>query len=113
MTERRADLSASPTAGPWTARHRHVKATATDDEMAGLGWEIDGPPEASLRGQFARAADAHLIAAAPCLLKVIDHPLLREALGFLEDAGSDEAWGFARQWMELRDAALAKARGES
>jgi hypothetical protein len=33
--------------------------------MGGLGWEIEGPPDATLRGQFARAADAHLIAAAP------------------------------------------------
>ena len=71
--------------GPWKAVHRHVHGGPHDDEMAGLGWDIGGPPEPMLRGQFARAADARLMAAAPdlyqALLQVkslvdgpVDHP---------------------------------------
>jgi predicted metal-dependent phosphoesterase TrpH len=56
---------AAATPGPWEASHRHVHGTASDDEMAGLGWEIVGPPEPMNRGQFRRAADAALIANAP------------------------------------------------
>lgn len=56
------------TPGPWRAEHRHSGAGATDDETGGLGWDIVGPPEPSMRGQFARAADARLVAAAPELL---------------------------------------------
>ena len=52
------------TPGPWKARHRHAYATPTSDAIGGLGWEIEGPPE-PMRGQFALAADAHLVAAAP------------------------------------------------
>ena len=44
----------------------------TMDEMSGLGWEIDGPPEPMLRGQFAKAADAHLIAASPEMLAALE-----------------------------------------
>lgn len=67
-----------PTPRPWTARHRHVDAQNHDDEIGGLGWEIEGPPEATLRGQFQRAADAHAVAANPdmldALLHMRDHP---------------------------------------
>lgn len=67
---------AKHTPGKWKAVHRHSDGKATDDEMAGLGWDIEGPPEASNRGQFERAADAHLVAAAPdmyaALLSVIE-----------------------------------------
>jgi hypothetical protein len=50
------------TPGPWQARHRHAEMTAEDDESCGLGLEIDGPPEAWNRGQFARGSDAQFIA---------------------------------------------------
>ena len=57
------------TPGPWTAEPRHVHNDGTQDESAGLGWDVEGPPEPMLRGQFARAADAKLVAAAPDLLE--------------------------------------------
>lgn len=53
------------TPGPWRAKHRCVGCTDADDESCGLGLEIEGPPEASMRGQFALGADARFIAAAP------------------------------------------------
>ena len=49
---------------PWSVTHRHASCTVNDDEQCGLGLEIEGPPEASMRGQFALAADASLIVAA-------------------------------------------------
>ena len=57
----RADAA---TPGPWRASHRNVGCTPDMDEVAGLGLEIEGPPEAWNRGQFARGADAVFIAAA-------------------------------------------------
>ena len=58
------------TPGPWKARARCVTNDGTQDEMAGLGWNIEGPPEPS-RGQFSKAADAYLVAAAPDLLAAL------------------------------------------
>jgi hypothetical protein len=58
-------LIESATPGPWLASHRHFQATIYDDEMDGLGLEIEGPDTPQLRGQFRRSADARLIAAAP------------------------------------------------
>jgi hypothetical protein len=46
------------TDGPWTISHRHVNRRPCDDEDAGLGLEVEGPPE-PMRGMFARSADAH------------------------------------------------------
>jgi hypothetical protein len=62
------------TPGPWIAKHRHSEAKATDDEIYGLGWYIEGPPE-PMRGQFAKAADARLIAAAPQMLAALEAAL--------------------------------------
>jgi hypothetical protein len=77
--EQRAEIRAraeAATPGPWLASHRCVDRTPDDDESCGLGLEIDGPPEAYLRGQFARSADAQFIAAArtdiPALLDTIE-----------------------------------------
>lgn len=59
------------------------------------------------------SANARLIASAPDLLEVLDHPLLRKLLGAIEDSGtpeSDKLWGMAMQWLDLRDAAISKAR---
>lgn len=53
------------TPGPWTVTHRHAGRSPAEDECCGLGLDIEGPPEAMNRGQFARAADARLIAASP------------------------------------------------
>lgn len=73
------DRVTAATPGPWTALHRHVGLTADDDETAGLGLEIEGPPEAWNRGQFARGADATFIAHArqdvPALLAAIERVL--------------------------------------
>lgn len=61
----RALLSAR-TPGDWTVEHRDVRGSETDDESdAGLGLEIDGPERPMLRGDFARSADARLMAYAP------------------------------------------------
>ncbi len=49
-------------------------------------------------------ADAALAAR----LALLDHPLLREVLGYVEDAGPADVWGAAQSWMSLRDAAIAQ-----
>ena len=61
------------TPGPWMACHRSINAKGWEDEQSGLGWEIMGPPEPLLRGQFAKASDARLIAAAPDLLEALQN----------------------------------------
>ncbi|UXL06441.1 hypothetical protein [Achromobacter xylosoxidans] len=43
-------------------------------------------------------------------LALLDHPLLRDVLGYIEDAGPADVWGAAQSWMSLRDAALAAQR---
>lgn len=58
------DLAKAATRLPWSVAHRDIRCTESDDERAGLGLEIEGPPEASNRGQFARSADARYIVAA-------------------------------------------------
>ena len=56
------------TPGPWTAKPRSVLNDGTQDQTSdGLGWDIEGPPEPQLRGQFKLAADARLIAASPTM----------------------------------------------
>jgi hypothetical protein len=78
--------------------------TAPDqDECCGLGWEIIGPPEPQLRGQFARAADARLIAAAPDLLAALQR-LVRDHDAMVDTDIEVRANG----WIKAR-AALAKA----
>ena len=58
------------TPGPWKAVPRSSDNDGTHDERGGLGWDIEGPPEPTLRGQFSLAADAYLTAAAPDLLDI-------------------------------------------
>lgn len=55
-------LCAEATPAPWMAHARHVHNDGNQDEMDGLGWDLDGPPKPLLRGQFAKAADAKLAA---------------------------------------------------
>lgn len=43
-------------------------------------------------------------------LALLDHPLLRDVLGYIEDAGPADVWSAAQSWMSLRDAALAAQR---
>lgn len=52
-------------------------------------------------------ADASLAA----VLALLDHPLLRDVLGYVEDAGPADVWGAAQSWMGLRDAAIAAQAG--
>ncbi len=59
-------LLAEATPLPWrlSGRDVHWERDPSISERSGLGYEIDGPPEASLRGQFEKYADAALIVAA-------------------------------------------------
>ena len=91
---------------PWAARPRH--GYPDRDEYCGLGWEIDGPPEAQLRGQFAKAADAYKAAAAP------------EMLDALESVGMDDHIDLSEgvvmvsiRTMRVIHAAIAKAKGQN
>ncbi|MCP1404295.1 hypothetical protein [Achromobacter insolitus] len=59
---------------------------------------------------FAKAIEKELRRPAPAAgdaLALLDHPLLRDVLGYIEDAGPADVWGAAQSWMALRDAALA------
>lgn len=64
-------LVAETTPGPWTVSHRHVDCTEYDDERSGLGLEIEGPDRPILRGDFARSADARLVALAPLMARLL------------------------------------------
>ena len=50
------------TRGPWQNSPRSCDWNPGDDERGGLGFDIEGPPEPQLRGQFSRWADAEFIA---------------------------------------------------
>jgi hypothetical protein len=64
---------AAATPGPWEAGARHDYED--QDEVSGCGWDVDGPPEPSLRGMFSNRADAKFIAHArtdiPALLSAL------------------------------------------
>ena len=55
---------------PWKAVHRYCNAGPDDDEVFGLAWDIEGPPEA-INGQFAKAADAQFVALARNALDIM------------------------------------------
>jgi len=60
--------------------------------------------------------DAYLMAASLAHYEAIDHPLLRELFGMIEDSGTPEAtklWAQARLWFDVRDDAMRKARGKT
>ncbi len=69
------------TPGPWQAHHRHVHCSPSDDEQSGLGLEVTGPPEPTLRGMYACAADANFIAHSRA-----DVPALLAYIAELEEA---------------------------
>ena len=58
---------ADHTPGPWMAYPRHCDNDGTQDQMAGLGWDIEGPLEPQLRGQFAKAGDGGQAILSPLL----------------------------------------------
>ena len=95
----------SHTPGPWNACPRHVDNDGTQDEISGLGWDIEGPRQPQLRGQFAKAADAYLIAAAPDLLEAAEKAIriLNEEVGH---------FGVRVNFPDLRNA-IDKAKGEA
>ena len=93
------------TPGPSRAVHRHSHGGADDDELAGLGWEIEGPAEPALRGQFARAADARLAAEAPTLYEA-----LREIAGLARGPDMDE--GTVHIIADIAGKTLAQVEGE-
>ena len=98
------------TPGPWVARHRHVNATGVEDEMDGLGWEVDGPPDA-IRGTYAKAADAKLIAAAPDLMEALELIALQKHPVVLQDQVNWQ--DVANTFVGIARAAIEKARGEA
>ena len=59
------------TLGPWIAKPRHIDNDGFQDQIDGLGWDLEGPPVPMLRGQFARAADAYAAAASPDMVDVL------------------------------------------
>ena len=93
------------TPGPWRVKHRHIHAEHDSDEMGGLGWELTGPPK-PMRGDFARAADAYLVAAAPDMYDALVDAV--EALRTATPYTTEREWAF-----HAVTKALARARGES
>lgn len=81
------------------------------------GWFEYGDSQSDVSKAFAQEAiEKHELmrAAAPELLAAIDHPMLRQLFGDLEDSGTPEAqklWAYAMAWFDVRDAAIAKATG--
>ena len=109
------------TPGPWHARPRNINNDLTQDAIAGLGWDVLGPPEPMLRGQFAKAADAYLVAAAPDILAALEGLLIHDVEWAKQRTGREICWECSN-WREeghTKDcpfgnarAAIAKAKGE-
>lgn len=113
-----AEKPAAHTPGPWT----HHDYSTTGAVWAGnefIASVYPSPDSETWDGvsDWPRAAEckanARLIAAAPELLDVADHPLLREVLGYVEDCAPDEIMGKLRHWQDEQRAAIAKATGEA
>jgi hypothetical protein len=97
-----AALAEQATPGPWAEVGRDVghdemvAAGMNPGDARGLGCEIEGPPEAWLRGQFARHADAAYIAAcSPAVIKALV-AVAKAADVLLLDSGRTRAVGEAR-----------------
>ena len=56
------ERAAKATAEAWTVYPRSIGNKEDGEEQSGLGFDITGPPEPQLRGQFSRGADASFIA---------------------------------------------------
>ncbi|WP_017907541.1 hypothetical protein [Xanthomonas sp. SHU 199] len=95
------------TPGPWRVKFSNFsEVTATNGAVVAKVQKLTGLVQMQ--------DDARLISAAPELYEALDSPVMNRLLGEIEDGTIDPAllWSLAQQWMELRDAALAKARGE-
>lgn len=68
---------------------------------------VKPPPAGHWLTPFWDMARADATLAASDALALLNHPLLRDVLGYIEDAGPADVWGAAQSWMALRDAALA------
>ena len=94
-------LLAAITPEPWVAVARHGDNDGTQDEMSGLGWDIEGPPE-PMRGQFSRCADAQFAAHSPEYVRLL-LAALEAALhqgGLSDSTPSNEAF-LARKVAEM------------
>ena len=101
-TDQLRALLAEATPGPWTEsgrdvdHDRFVAEGKNPGDVAGLGCEIEGPPDGWLRGQFHRHADAALIVAAvnalPALFDVVE--AAAETLPVLEYAAVQARYTF-------------------
>ncbi|MHA7813293.1 MAG: hypothetical protein ACX94C_07885 [Phycisphaerales bacterium] len=113
------------TPGPWIVDHYAESVPrdgglpcaiyAEDDNLiAGF----DGTHHHVLKSEHAKQshANAHLISAAPDLYEAMEggrDTHLGELLGMIEDSGDEKMWAVCRLWMDQRDTALSKARGET
>lgn len=103
---------AKHTPGPWRARFDEViDVVASDSGRVAIATNLSLHAR---RDTNEVEANAHLIAAAPELLDAIDHPVLRQLFGAIEDSGTVEAqklWALCAVWFGIRDAAITKASG--
>ncbi|WP_025137744.1 hypothetical protein [Achromobacter sp. DH1f] len=106
-----ADPGAAPAAGDALADPALQKLFG-DAITGALGFGAQGvnpPPVGHWLEPFWNMARADAALAAG--LALLDHPLLRDVLGYVEDAGPADVWGAAQSWMGLRDAAIAAQSG--
>lgn len=94
------------TKGPWSID--------SDDDIVGPDGDLIAHVYEGGGDTSTWEANNRLVSAAPELLAAIDHPLLREVFGSIEDSGTPEdarRWGLLVSWFDTRDAALAKVAG--
>ncbi|OZI78079.1 hypothetical protein CAL23_13145 [Bordetella genomosp. 6] len=90
-------------------QRRNVNTTSSDVDIDRQRRDGDAPREddmltiaylAGAQAEKERAGDA-------LLAELLDDPLLRDLLGYIEDTGPADVWGAAQAWMAKRNAALA------
>lgn len=102
------ELLAAVTPEPWVAVARHGDNDGTQDEMSGLGWDIEGPPQ-PMRGQFSRCADAKFAAHSPeyvaLLVAVVEAVRKHWTPASMAEAARTTAWHMAgkerEEWEKL------------
>lgn len=110
----KGDLASAPAAGDALADPALQKlfGEAITGALAFGAQGVNPPPEGHWLAPFWNMARADAALAAD--LALLDHPLLRDVLGYIEDAGPADVWSAAQSRMGLRDTALAAQRkGES